>query len=78
MTCRGIVGDARTVLKVEEIEARFMGLDLQSRIVSLSVRLEGCPGRSAGCVRATRAKDPVAAQRLRELLKERISNASDS
>jgi len=76
---RDRVEDARTMLKVgDEIEARFMGLDRKSRLVSLSIKAKDAHEEAQAMENYRADSSGSTATTLGELLKERISNASDS
>ncbi len=76
---RDRVEDARTVLKVgDEVEAKFTGLDRKTRLVSLSIKAKDAH-EEAQTMETYRAESSgSSATTLGELLKEHISNTSDS
>jgi small subunit ribosomal protein S1 len=77
---RDRVEDARTVLKVgEEVEAKFIGLDRKTRIVSLSIKAKEAHDE-AEAVENYKSDKPStgAGTSLGDLLKEKISGGSDS
>ena len=70
------VEDARTVLKEgEEIEARFIGIDRKSRVISLSIKAkEAYDEAEAVQSYKTDAGTPSSATTLGDLLKEQMGN----
>jgi small subunit ribosomal protein S1 len=76
---RDRVEDARTVLKVgDEVEAKFTGLDRKSRLVSLSIKAKDAHEEAQAMENYRADSSGSSATTLGELLKEQISNASDS
>ncbi len=70
---RDRVEDARTVLKVgEEVEARFIGVDRKSRVISLSIKAKEA-WEEAEAVQQYRGGDSPAGTTLGDLLKEQIA-----
>jgi len=73
---RDRIEDARTVLKLEEeIEARFVGVDRKSRVVTLSIK-EKEEGDEAQAIQNynTEAGKPASGTSLGELLKEKMTS----
>jgi len=76
---RDRVEDARSVLKVgDEVEAKFTGLDRKSRLVSLSIKAKDAHEEAQAMENYRADGSGSSATTLGELLKEQISNASDS
>ena len=76
---RDRVEDARTVLKVgEEVEARFIGLDRKSRVISLSIKAKEAH-EEAQAVESYRSETAAAASgtTLGDQLKAKISGKAD-
>jgi small subunit ribosomal protein S1 len=70
---RDRVEDARTVLKVgEEVEARFIGVDRKSRVISLSIKAKEA-WEEAEAVQQYRGGDSPTGTTLGDLLKEQIA-----
>lgn len=71
------VEDARTLLKVgEEIEARFMGMDRKSRIISLSIKAKDAHDEAAA-VESYKSDEtaPTSGTTLGDLLKEQMGSS---
>ncbi len=76
---RDRVEDARTILKVgDEVEAKFTGLDRKNRLVSLSIKAKDAHEEAQAMESYRSDGSGSSATTLGELLKEQISNASDS
>jgi small subunit ribosomal protein S1 len=78
---RDRVEDARTVLKVgQEVEARFMGMDRKSRVLSLSIKAKEAHEEAAAVesYKSETESTSSAGTSLGDLLKEQISGGSDS
>ncbi len=78
---RDRVEDARTVLKVgQEIEARFMGMDRKSRVLSLSIKAKEAHEEAAAVesYKSDTESTGSAGTSLGDLLKEQIIGNSDS
>jgi small subunit ribosomal protein S1 len=74
------VEDARTVLKVgEELEARFVGLDRKTRLVSLSIKAKEAQEEAAAVESyQSDSESSGAGTSLGDLLKAKISGKSDT
>ncbi len=71
------VEDARTLLKVgEEIEARFMGMDRKSRVISLSIKAKDAHDEAAA-VESYKSDEtaPTSGTTLGDLLKEQMGSS---
>jgi small subunit ribosomal protein S1 len=76
---RDRVEDARSVLKVgEEVEAKFTGLDRKNRYVSLSIKAKDAHEEAEAMESYRSDRAPSSGTTLGELLKEQISNNSES
>jgi small subunit ribosomal protein S1 len=76
---RDRVEDARTVLKVgDEVEAKFTGLDRKNRVVSLSIKAKEAHDEAQAVESYRSESGGGSGTTLGELLKEQISNSSDS
>jgi len=74
---RDRVEDARTLLKVgEEVEARFMGMDRKSRIISLSIKAKDAHDEAAA-VESYKSDEtaPTSGTTLGDLLKEQMGSS---
>jgi small subunit ribosomal protein S1 len=67
------VDDARTVLRVgDEVEAKFIGLDRKTRVISLSIKAKEVH-EEAEAVQSYRSEQPSSGTSLGDLLKEQIN-----
>ncbi|MDH3978649.1 MAG: hypothetical protein OEU86_09045, partial [Gammaproteobacteria bacterium] len=75
------VEDARTVLKVdEEIEAKFIGIDRKTRVISLSIKAKEAhdEAEAVESYKSDSSTSGSGGATLGDLLKEQISGGSDS
>jgi len=78
---RDRVEDARTVLKVgDEVEAKFIGMDRKTRVLSLSIKAKEAHDEAAAVesYKTETASTGGIGTTLGDLLKEKISGGSDS
>ena len=77
---RDRVEDARTVLKVgEDVEAKFIGMDRKTRVLSLSIKAKEAHEEAAAVesYKSDTESTSGAGTSLGDLLKEKISGGSD-
>ena len=74
---RDRVEDARTVLKVgEEIEAKFMGVDRKTRMISLSIKAKDTDDEAEAV--SDYSRSGLAPTTLGDLLKEKMEGGKDN